>query len=150
MKTSFDDQSITDLRSEFAQVLGYNSRSRSRTFLIRKILWGQQALKEGDISQEAKKRALEMADERDLMARSCKPRKGPSKRISTVAFPQGRDKRLPLPGAILSRYYQGREIRVMVLENGFEWDGRSFPSLSVIAREVTGTRWNGFGFFNLI
>lgn len=150
MTTIFDDLSIAELRDDFATVLGYKTTSRSRTFLIRKILWGRQMLKEGDICQKAKKRALEIADERNLLARSCKSRKRSSKSKSkTVDFPYSRDPRLPIPGAIVTRQYQGREIRVMVLEQGFEFEGERFPSLSAIARKVTKTRWNGFGFFNL-
>ena len=36
-----------------------------------------------------------------------------------------------------------------VLDHGFEYDGRLFKSLSAIAREVTGTRWNGLAFFGI-
>jgi hypothetical protein len=38
---------------------------------------------------------------------------------------------------------------VKVLDAGFEYEGRSFDSLSAVAREITGTRWNGFVFFGL-
>jgi hypothetical protein len=38
---------------------------------------------------------------------------------------------------------------VKILDNGFEYDGRRFPSLSAVAGEITGTRWNGFAFFGL-
>ena len=40
-------------------------------------------------------------------------------------------------------------IEVIVLEQGFEFEGRAYKSLSKIALEVTGTRWNGFVFFGL-
>ncbi len=147
---TFDDQSIADLREEFCRILGYSTTSRSRTFLIRKILWGRQMQKEGDICETAKKRALEIADERDLHFRTRRAkRKGQSSASKTSKFPVGRDSRLPIPGAILSRSYQGKEIQVLVLEQGFEFDGKRYPSLSAIARQITGTRWNGYGFFNL-
>ena len=38
---------------------------------------------------------------------------------------------------------------VKVLDNGFEYEDRRFTSLSTIAGEITGTRWNGFAFFGL-
>jgi len=60
-----------------------------------------------------------------------------------------RDPRLPKPGSTLSRQYRGHEIRVLVLEDGFEYDGRHYASLSALAREVTGQRWNGLLFFGL-
>jgi len=61
----------------------------------------------------------------------------------------GDDPRLPMSGTILSREYKGRIISVEVRENGFEFDGKIYKSLSSIARAVTGTRWNGFLFFGL-
>ena len=43
--------------------------------------------------------------------------------------------------------YKGRDIVVRVREEGFEHEGQLYKSLSAIAREVTGTKWNGFLFF---
>lgn len=59
------------------------------------------------------------------------------------------DARLPVPGARLRRQYQSKMIEVIVLEQGFEFEGRTYKSLSKIALEITGTRWNGFVFFGL-
>ena len=47
------------------------------------------------------------------------------------------------------RHVDGRAVRVKVLERGFEFEGRTYASLSPIAREVTGTIWNGLLFFGL-
>ena len=55
----------------------------------------------------------------------------------------------PLPGAVLVREYRGREIRVTVLPEGFEHEGRVHRSLTAVAREVTGSHWNGFHFFGM-
>ena len=60
-----------------------------------------------------------------------------------------RDRRLPLPGTLLSRAYQGRDLVVQVLDDDFAFEGRRYRSLSAIAREVTGSQWNGFVFFGL-
>lgn len=54
-----------------------------------------------------------------------------------------------LPGAILTREWNGRDHRVTVLENGFAWEGRIFDSLSKIAATITGTKWSGPRFFGL-
>jgi len=62
----------------------------------------------------------------------------------------GRDARLPMPGSVLRRNYQGREILVRVLEGGFEFEGRRYRSLSAIAKAVTGAHWNGMLFFGLV
>jgi hypothetical protein len=53
------------------------------------------------------------------------------------------------PGAVLVRDWKGKTHRVIVLEKGFNYDERVYPSLSEIARIITGTRWNGPKFFGL-
>jgi hypothetical protein len=52
-------------------------------------------------------------------------------------------------GALLVREWNGRLERVMVLEEGFAWNGQTFGSLSQIAKAMTGTNWNGHRFFGL-
>lgn len=52
-------------------------------------------------------------------------------------------------GTILAREWKGRMHRVAVLANGFAWNGKTYPSLSKIAFEITRTRWNGPRFFGL-
>ena len=53
------------------------------------------------------------------------------------------------PGTRLIREWQGRTHEVTVLEDGFQWNGETYRSLSAIARAITGTRWNGHVFFGL-
>ena len=53
------------------------------------------------------------------------------------------------PGSILVREWDGRLHRVMALEQGFAWDGKIYPSLSQVARAITGGHWNGPRFFGL-
>ena len=53
------------------------------------------------------------------------------------------------PGALLVREWRGKLERVMVLEEGFAWNGENFGSLSQIAKAMTGTSWNGHRFFGL-
>jgi hypothetical protein len=53
------------------------------------------------------------------------------------------------PGALLVREWKGKLERVMVLDKGFAWNGRTFGSLSQVAKAVTGTSWNGHRFFGL-
>lgn len=55
----------------------------------------------------------------------------------------------PLPGTRLVREYEGVEHVVTVRPDDFEFEGRSYRSLSAIARHITGTRWNGWAFFGL-
>jgi Protein of unknown function (DUF2924) len=63
--------------------------------------------------------------------------------------PQTRDGVRLKAGALLTREWRGKLERVMVLDEGFAWNGQTFKSLSQIARAMTGTNWNGHRFFGL-
>jgi hypothetical protein len=52
-------------------------------------------------------------------------------------------------GTLLVREWQGQLERVMILEEGFAWNGQTFRSLSQVAKAMTGTTWNGHRFFGL-
>ena len=54
-----------------------------------------------------------------------------------------------MPGTKLTREYKGRTIVVTVLNDGYEFEGERYKSLSAIAKAVTGTHWNGHLFFGL-
>ena len=54
-----------------------------------------------------------------------------------------------LPGTVLTREWNGHQHRVMVVHNGFAFEGGVFDSLSKIAFAITGTNWNGPRFFGL-
>ena len=64
-------------------------------------------------------------------------------------FPSREIHRKSVAGTRLVREWNGVEHTVTVLTNGFEWQGRRFKSLSAIARQITGTRWNGYRYFGL-
>ncbi len=70
---------------------------------------------------------------------------------SAMAKPNGRIElpRRIKPGSELVRTWKGKSYRVMVMADGFAHDGKTFASLSEIASEITGTRWNGPRFFGL-
>jgi hypothetical protein len=53
------------------------------------------------------------------------------------------------PGTLLTREWNGHLQRVMVLADGFSWNGKSYPSLSKVAFAITGSRWSGPRFFGL-
>ena len=70
---------------------------------------------------------------------------------SAMAKPNGRLElpRRIKPGSELVRTWKKRTYRVMVMADGFAYDGKTFAGLSEIASEITGTRWNGPRFFGL-
>ena len=139
------------LRAKYREVFGEESRSSSRQFLFRRVAWRLQALAEGDLSERARQRALEIADDADFRIRAPEgffAEPGAEARALGRAG-VGRDQRLPCPGTLLTRQFENRRIVVTVLADGFEYQSQRYRSLSAIAREVTGTRWNGLLFFGL-
>jgi len=142
------------LRAKYREVFGEESRSSNRQFLFRRIAWRLQARAEGDISERARRRALEIADDADLRIRAPEGffvTSGPDETPRSLdRAGAGRDRRLPCPGTLLTRQFENRRIVVKVLEDGgFEYQSQRYRSLSAVAREVTGTRWNGLTFFGL-
>ena len=53
------------------------------------------------------------------------------------------------PGSVIMREYEGTVYEVTVMPNGFLWQDKTWPSLSAIAIEITGTKWNGPRFFGV-
>ncbi len=66
--------------------------------------------------------------------------------VSEIPLPELRAVK---PGTLLVREWEGALQRVMVLEQGFAWNGGTYDSLSQVARAITGTNWNGPRFFGL-
>ncbi len=143
---------VAALKIRFRELFGEESKSSNKQFLFRRIAWRMQANAEGDLSERARRRASEIASDADLRTRAPKGfvTESSCDGESSVdhSRPQ-RDWRLPAPGTLLTRRLEDRQIVVKVLGDGFEYESRRYRSLSAIAREVTGTRWNGLLFFGL-
>src|SRR6266849_643317 len=137
-------KTVAQLQIRYLEVFGEPSRSNHKQFLIRRIAWRLQALAEGDLSERARERALSLARDADL--RLSAPQDSLS--MATTAG-RHRDARLPAPGTILRRAFRDQNITVHVLEKGFQYEGAVYPSLSSVARHISGTQWNGFSFFRL-
>jgi len=144
---------VGELRNKYLDVFGEETRSFHKEFLRKRIAWRLQALAEGDLSERARKRAEELANDADLRLRTprdpAKPGSAEEKARTTTGRLLSRDPRLPLPGTLLARQFKDRDVVVKVLDDDFEFEGRRYKSLSAIAREVTGAKWNGYLFFGL-
>ena len=142
---------VPDLRRKYADVFGETTRSRHKEFLIKRIAWRIQANIEGGLSARALCRAEELANDADLRIRRppAKPEPSPATTTMPVKVDFGDRPGLPMPGTILTRPYRGRTIRVTVLDNGFEYEGEVYRSLSAVAKAVTGSHWSGNYFFGL-
>jgi len=150
--TALERHTIKQLQARYAELFGEETRAHHKPWLIKRIAWRIQALAEGDLSQRARQRALELANDADLRLSPPKVKVVASvpERTMTVDVPQqDGDRRLPIPGTVISRPYKGQMLQVKVLPRGFEFEGEIFKSLSAVAKRITGQHCNGFLFFRL-
>lgn len=142
----------SQLRDKYRELLGEDPKSSNRDFLFRRIAWQLQARAEGGLSQRAQDKISELAEDAERMFFRSRParkesilggaqlrRRNPSRSVQRA---------LPV-GTLLTRTVGDRRIVVKVLADGFEFQSRKYRSLSAIARELTGTRWNGPRFFGI-
>lgn len=142
---------VGQLSQRYAELFGEASRTRHKAYLIRRIAWRLQAIAEGGLSERARRRAEELANEADVRVtppRSCDTRLRPGS-ISTKPTIVRTDHRLPAPGTAIVRQYKGQTLRVLVLPDGLEFDGKRYKSLTAVAKAITGTHCNGYRFFQL-
>lgn len=134
--------STAELTAEYERLHGRRPRYRSPVWMRKRIAYQLQVAAHGGLSAPA--RAV-----LDSLATGIRlPDADPDGHAGgdTAPRPAGR----PRPGTVLQREWHGRQIRVQVLPDGFEWNGDLFGSLSAVARAVTGARWNGKLFFGLV
>ncbi len=100
-----------------------------REFLARALAYHVQAEAYGDLDRDLKQKLAKLAE-------------GDEKALD------GHRTRLK-PGTILVREWKGTLHRVMVMADGYAWNGQTYASLSAAARAIAGTSWNGPAFFGL-
>ena len=118
---------VGQLKQQYREAFGEDSRSNHKQFLFRRIAWRLQANAWGGLSERARRRALEIANDADLRIRAPKnflkgemdPRRTTEKSVEPT-----QDPRLPIPGTMLVRRYRGKDIVVRVREDGFEYRGK--------------------------
>src|SRR5271154_4099997 len=142
---------IPQLRSRYAAVFGEHTLANNRIWLIKRIAWRLQEQAQGGLSERARRRANELANDADLRMNQPRPPRAPKTAAVIPATPSepALDKRLPPPGTVLTRSYQGQILQVEVLPRGFAYQGQVFKSLSGVAKAITGSHCNGFWFFGL-
>jgi hypothetical protein len=106
----------------------------NRRFLESRLAYRIQELAYGGLKPETVRRLERLGEQLDG---------------GNIAVRKVRGSDQPIAGTRLLRAYQGIEHTVTVLQDGYEWQGRPYKSLSAIARAITGTRWNGLVFFGL-
>lgn len=145
---NLEKMTIGQLADKYEKVIGEECRSRHKRYLIRRIAWRLQANSEGGLSERALRRAEELAIDAEI--RVTPPRRQTELETTpTIPMVAARDPRLPPPGSFIDREYKGRPLRILVLENGFEYEGRRYKTLTAVANTITGSHVNGFQFFRL-
>lgn len=126
------DLDLPSLRARWVEAFG-NAPSRHirRELLLRALAYQVQARAFGGLRPAARRRLTRAAEE----IRAGRPPSAPPAAIK--------------PGTRLLREWQGVTHEVIVLETGVQYRGKTWASLSAVAREITGTRWSGPLFFGL-
>ena len=115
----------SDLVARYQALWGKEPRSRNREHLWKRCCWKLQEERYGGLSQAARGRIDEIV--------------------------QGMQLPLKEPGRVITRRYKNKDYEVTMLPDGsVEFDGEVFRSLSAVAYHITGSRWNGKLFFNLV
>ena len=123
---------IPDLKALWRDLFEAEAPPYNRTFLESRLAYRLQELAYGGLAVTTIARLENMAEDFDTT--------------------KGRRKKeldRPIAGTRLVREWKGVEHCVTVREDGFEYQGRPYQSLSAVARAITGTRWNGLAFFGL-
>jgi len=127
--------STPELKARWRELFDNEPPPYNRRFLESRLSYRIQELAYGGLKRDAIERLRALAKQEE------KASKGGRRRAAT--------ENRPVVGTRLIRHWKGVEHRVTVLADGFEYLGHPYGSLSMIAREITGTRWNGLVFFGL-
>jgi len=139
--------SLDEMKAKYKEVFGQESPgSNNRIYLWRKIAYRLQEIKYGGLTEKAQGRISELIERYDPVNNKT-IRSNESAPVNGKTQNMKRDRRLPIPGAILRKEYKGRMLEVRVLEKGFEFENKHYRTLSAIATDITGAHWNGFLFF---
>lgn len=136
--------SVKELRKKYKELYGEDAASIHKLYLWRKIAYKLQELEYGGLSAKAEDQLNTLIEVYDpINNKVLRPDKPVVSRPVTV-----KDKRLPIPGTVITEEYKKTKHNVKVLEKGFEYNGKIYKTLSAIAKEITGAHWNGYLFFN--
>ena len=128
------DMTVVELKAQWQSLIGTPAPNNSRSFLEQRIAYRIQELTWGGLAKPVTRLLDALADEVE----------GKKVRQSVISDPRN-----PVIGTRLVREWDGAEHVITVMTDGFNWQGRRYKSLSAVARDITGTRWNGYRFFGL-
>ena len=131
---------LAKLRERWRQLFNSEPPRYGRRFMAERLIHRLQELQQGGLSEKAQQKMKEVLAEAgldDLGWRSAKRKSKDNAKPSLLA------------GTKLVKEWHGQRHEVMVLPKGFEYQRRSYRSLSAIAEEITGSHWNGRAFFSV-
>jgi len=137
---------INEIQKQYKELFkGESITAFQKTYLQRRIAYKLQELGRGGLSAKAKQRLEDLLQEYEPINNKALR---PDKPVAQQATPVN-DRRLPIPGTIITKKYKGSNYQIKVLEKGFEYNGKIYKSLTAVAKEMSGAHWNGYLFFNL-
>ncbi len=147
--TVLEKLSLADLRQKYAKLFPEDtSVPGNKPFLKRHLAYRLQEVAFGGLSEQAQQCLQDLIHQHDPI--NHKPAETtPTPQDSSPKPKPLRDRRLPIPGTVLTKVYKGVPFPVKVLPKGFEFQGKTYRSLTAIAKVITGMHWNGFLFFGL-
>ncbi|MBS2011457.1 MAG: DUF2924 domain-containing protein [Deltaproteobacteria bacterium] len=157
---ALETMNVPALAEKYRELYGEPTRSRNRAYLKKRLAWRIEANFQGDLSQGAIARIQQLGDQlperwqmRLGQAASEPAAAGDAatKLDAALSTPttEPRDPRVPPVGTVVRRVFDGKTHEVTVCVEGFEYEGRKYKTLSAIANQIAGSRWNGFLFFGL-
>ena len=138
MKNKYENLTREELLDAWNKMFGKAlAQGLTRAFLIKHLIYQEQANKSGGLSASSQRFIKKLIS-----------------KYSTASEPKDSDVQAPSTfsiqaGTKLIREFRGEKHEVKALDKGFEYKGKSYRSLSAIASEIAGTRWNGKVFFGV-
>ena len=136
-----DNLNYTQLCELWRTLFGKDPTASNRPYLIKRLAYRIQEIAYGGLSDNARKTMDDILDARGFDENGGRSRE----RHTEKKYKAG----VPVPGTRFIREWKDNTYEVTVVNEGFEFEGRRYRSLSAIAQAITGTHWNGRAFFGL-
>ena len=141
---ALQEMNENELREKWRDLYGSEPPQYRKPFLVKRLSFRVQELFYGGISDGVQEALTKIASNDPLV--NCLQSNAEKKQV-------GRRSRVktgvPVSGTRFIREWNGGRYEIVVRDDGFEYNDRMFRSLSAVATEITGTRWNGKVFFGL-
>jgi hypothetical protein len=131
------DLDSEQLKERWRALFGSEPPAYNKSYLVKRLAYRIQELAYGGLSEAALAQLREALDQDDTDGNATRMQR------------RRRKPGMPVVGTRLVREWQGNRYEVTVVSGGFEFEGRKYRSLTAVTKAITGTHWNGPGFFGL-